>query len=223
MKVLAIETATSICSVALACSGNVHIERDEGRGIHSEAMFRMIQDLLAGNSLSVSDLDAVLVSRGPGQYTGLRIAASGVKGLLFRQPVPLWSLGTLEGFAAAGLPESGESISELHAVLDARRHHLYHQKFDYVGGEWTRTPPAIRPLEELAAGMRPGSRVVGTGISRLEFTETAAPERIPERMLSAGALLAAWQSDSLRHWFRREDPARFEPEYLGSGAPRRSG
>lgn len=223
MKILALETATPICSVALAMDEVHHVFREEGRGIHSEAMFRMARDLLSRCSLGIPDLDAVLISRGPGQYTGLRIAASGVKGFLFGQPVPLWSIGTLEGFAASLMTEERAAGCEIHAVLDARRTHLYHQRFLYTEDGWMRSTPAIRPLEELSDEIDSGSWLVGTGMERLEFSPSGTPRLVSPQAVSAESILRAWQDNELRSWFRKEDPVRFEPEYLGSGAPRRSG
>lgn len=222
MKILALETATPICSVALGIDKALHVLREEGRGIHSEAMFRMSNELLAENSMTISDLDAVLISRGPGQYTGLRIAASGVKGMLFGQTVPLWSLGTLEGFAAALITGDSETGPQIHAVFDARRTHLYHQRFVCSDNIWTRSDPAIRSLEELKQSIASDSWLVGTGMERLEYSALSTPRIASPESVSAESILRAWQDDRLRPWFRKEDPVRFEPDYLGSGAPRRS-
>ncbi|MGM0505947.1 MAG: tRNA (adenosine(37)-N6)-threonylcarbamoyltransferase complex dimerization subunit type 1 TsaB [Bacteroidota bacterium] len=223
MRILALETATPICSVALGLDGKHHTLREEGRGIHSEAMFRMTRDLLSRFSIGIPDLDAVLISRGPGQYTGLRIAASGVKGFLFGQAVPLWSIGTLEGFAVTPLIGDREEGRVIHAVLDARRTHLYHQRFVDSEGGWRRSSPAIRPLEELRGEIKVDSWLVGTGVERLEFPPSGTPRMVSPTAVSAASILRAWQDPELRAWFRKEDPVRFEPEYLGSGAPRQSG
>ncbi|MEX0594163.1 MAG: tRNA (adenosine(37)-N6)-threonylcarbamoyltransferase complex dimerization subunit type 1 TsaB [Balneolaceae bacterium] len=223
MKILALETATPICSVALGIDGIHHILSEEGRGIHSEAMFRMTEDLLSRFSLGIPDLDAVLISRGPGQYTGLRIAASGVKGFLFGQQVPLWSIGTLEGFAAGLMAGERKKGQVIHAVLDARRSHLYHQRFVGTEGGWDRSVPAVRSLKELNEEIESRSWIVGTGMDRLDLSESGTPRKVSPDMISAGTILRAWQDESLNNWFRKEDPVRFEPEYLGSGAPRKSG
>lgn len=222
MKTLALETATPVCSVALGIGEEVYVLREEGRGIHSEAMFRMTKEVLTRYSLEISDLDAVLVSRGPGQYTGLRIAASGVKGMLFGQTVPLWSLGTLEGFAAALITGESEPGRVIHAVLDARRTHLYHQRFVRSDNGWARFDPAIRTLEELVQEIGSDSWLVGTGMHRLEFSATSGPQMASPEAVSAESILRAWQDDRLKSWFHKENPVRFEPDYLGSGAPRRS-
>ncbi len=88
--ILALETATNVCSVVFRDDdGLMHEKRIEKRGTHSEQLFLFIEDLMDEHGFFISALEAVLVSEGPGSYTGLRISASAVKGLLF-QSTTLW-------------------------------------------------------------------------------------------------------------------------------------
>jgi tRNA threonylcarbamoyl adenosine modification protein YeaZ len=71
--ILAIETATNICSVCFQDNeGKVFEKRTERKGSHSELLFLFIRELMTEYSFKMSDLDSVLVSTGPGSYTGLR-------------------------------------------------------------------------------------------------------------------------------------------------------
>ena len=98
--ILSVETATPVCSVALRLpDGTLYEERAEGKGGHSELTFVFIRKLLDDAGICVRDLGAVLVSGGPGSYTGLRIGGSAVKGLLFQSGVPLYAYNTLAGIA----------------------------------------------------------------------------------------------------------------------------
>jgi tRNA threonylcarbamoyl adenosine modification protein YeaZ len=127
-KILAIETATNICSVCFQDeTGEVHEKRTERKGSHSELLFLFVKELKTEHSFEFSDLDAVLVSTGPGSYTGLRIAASAVKGMFFGLDVAIYAGNTLAGFAQS--LEKGT----VHAVINARRKHLYHQQFKKDG------------------------------------------------------------------------------------------
>ncbi|HAC16280.1 MAG TPA: tRNA (adenosine(37)-N6)-threonylcarbamoyltransferase complex dimerization subunit type 1 TsaB [Bacteroidetes bacterium] len=90
-------------------------------------MFTRAQDLLSGNGLAISELDGILLGVGPGSYTGLRVAASAVKGMLFGQEVPLYGVNTLAGFAAGMNEFTGEYT--VHVIIDARRTHVYTQSF----------------------------------------------------------------------------------------------
>ncbi len=102
--VLSVETATPVCSVALRLpDGTVHELRAEGKGVHSEQTFVFIDRLLAREKLAVNDLGAVIVSAGPGSYTGLRVASSAVKGLLFQTDVPLYACRTLGAIALGAM------------------------------------------------------------------------------------------------------------------------
>ena len=75
--ILQIETATSVCSVALAAKGGIiaYKEADQ-RNIHAEKITRFIDAVIKEAGKSYSDIDAIAVSSGPGSYTGLRIGVS---------------------------------------------------------------------------------------------------------------------------------------------------
>ncbi|MDZ7690065.1 MAG: tRNA (adenosine(37)-N6)-threonylcarbamoyltransferase complex dimerization subunit type 1 TsaB [Balneolaceae bacterium] len=125
---LALETSTNVCSVAFKDDeDNLFEKRIEKRGSHSEKLFLFIEELMEEQGLKTPELQAMLISQGPGSYTGLRIGASAVKGLLFQTAVPLYAVDTLAGFAQAAL-DSDQNINSIHAVIDARRVHLYHQQ-----------------------------------------------------------------------------------------------
>ena len=229
MNVLAIETTTAICSVALKLNGAEEPEemRSSERSHHSENLFRFTSKLLEQNDLSINELDAVVVSSGPGSYTGLRIAASGVKGLLFETGVSLYAVNTLASFAVGGLRQSqhkgedGSTINRLHSVLDARRKHLYHQFFTYSVNELTgKTTPEITPIKEIETMIEAGDMIVGTGIERLnnKILEQVVVE--DESAISALSLLKIHEKAIIQdrpNWkpfIKKVSPADFEPDYL---------
>jgi tRNA threonylcarbamoyladenosine biosynthesis protein TsaB len=155
--ILSIETATSVCSVALRAGRSVTERRAEGVGIHSEVLFRHIRILLADAGLRPLDLDGVVLSIGPGSYTGLRIGAAAVKGLLFDTDIPVFATDTLLGMRL--LAEERHPGRRIHAVIDARRTHLYHHRAE--------DPSRLIDVSEVAAMMCPGDLLVGTGWKRL--------------------------------------------------------
>jgi tRNA threonylcarbamoyladenosine biosynthesis protein TsaB len=84
MNILQIETATTVCSVALAKDGEViAFKQLNERNIHAEIITLFIDELINAAGFKYSDIDAVAVSSGPGSYTGLRIGVSTAKGLCF--------------------------------------------------------------------------------------------------------------------------------------------
>src|SRR5690625_460700 len=77
--IIAIETATSVCSVAAGKNGKTILEkRVEGKGVHSTYTFSFLKEILERYQYRVEDLEAILFSNGPGSYTGLRIGAGTV-------------------------------------------------------------------------------------------------------------------------------------------------
>lgn len=154
---LSIETATPVCSVALRVGRNVTERRAEGVGIHSEVLFRHIQILLTDAGLRPTELEGVVLSVGPGSYTGLRIGAAAVKGLLFETDVPVYATDTLLGMRL--LAEERHPGRRVHAVIDARRTHLYHHSAEHAS--------RLADIAEVAAGLRPGDLIVGTGWERI--------------------------------------------------------
>lgn len=211
--ILAIETSTPVCSVALGKGKRSIVEkRMEGRSVHSERTFEFIKELLDRHSLKVADLDAVLFSNGPGSYTGLRIGASAIKGLLFQQDVPLYTLPTLLSFAIPFLTENPPAI---HAVIDARRQHLYHQKVKKsLDDEIEVSKASVVEIEKLERQILKGDVVVGTGWERLEIENRGEMTWHGTEAISAKNLVLGWNHPELKKYFKKADVESFEPEYL---------
>ena len=98
--ILNIETSTKACSVALHKNGELIVCREDvtANFSHSEKLLKFISELFSDEKLSLSDLDAIAVSMGPGSYTGLRIGVSTAKGLCYGLDIPLISISTLNKF-----------------------------------------------------------------------------------------------------------------------------
>ena len=123
--ILSLETATDVCSVALH-QGTQLLAQD---GIHeSQSHASMLAPLIDAVCLkagvSIKEMQAIAVSRGPGSYTGLRIGTSTAKGLCYALDIPLISVGTLELLAFQGNREN-RSHALLCPMIDARRMEVY--------------------------------------------------------------------------------------------------
>ncbi|MEI6060511.1 MAG: tRNA (adenosine(37)-N6)-threonylcarbamoyltransferase complex dimerization subunit type 1 TsaB [Bacteroidota bacterium] len=134
--ILGIETATSICSVALVSDGKLlAIRESEGAKEHSAALTGYIADIFAEAGLSYTQVDAIAVSMGPGSYTGLRIGVSSAKGLCYALDKPFIAIDTLKSLAWQALQKckqlnlSTENVL-LCPMLDARRMEVYTSMFD---------------------------------------------------------------------------------------------
>jgi tRNA threonylcarbamoyladenosine biosynthesis protein TsaB len=94
--ILNIETATQLCSVALAHDGVVMAQRETfEEKSHAARLTVFIEEILKEKNISVTDLDAIAVGKGPGSYTGLRIGVSTAKGLCYGANLPLIAMSTL--------------------------------------------------------------------------------------------------------------------------------
>ena len=126
--ILCIESATTVCSVALTDNGNVVAFREHNEGFsHAEKLTVFISEVLAEVKIAVKDLDAVAVSSGPGSYTGLRIGVSVSKGLCLSVNIPLISISTLEAIAYGVVEQikSNDNNILLCPMIDARRMEVY--------------------------------------------------------------------------------------------------
>lgn len=209
--ILAVETATNICSVAFQDDeGRIFEKRTERKGSHSELLFLFVRELMAENHFSLKDLDAVLVSTGPGSYTGLRIAASAVKGMLFDLEVPVYAGNTLAGFAH--VMEEGT----VHAVINARRKHLYHQQFKRSGTLEALTGSQLLELAEIESMLKTGDQIIGSGIERLKEEALAKVKTAPPSQISAKGLVSLFNDSARDDFFKKTTPEELESNYLTS-------
>lgn len=123
---LALETATDVCSVALF-RGEELLAVHETRAprLHNRLLSVLVEQLLQNLDLKAADLQGVGLSSGPGSYTGLRVGASYAQGLCYALGVPLVAVPTLEALAAAALPCMPRPDARLLPLLDARRMEVY--------------------------------------------------------------------------------------------------
>lgn len=129
--ILNIETATKNCSVSVS-DGTKQLalrELNEGKFSHAEKLHSFIVEVLDAAGLSMKDLNAVAVSKGPGSYTGLRIGVSTAKGICFALDIPLISVSTLKCLA---LQIQDKECDFVVPLLDARRMEVYSAVFDNV-------------------------------------------------------------------------------------------
>lgn len=118
MKLLALDTATEVCTVALWVAGSV-LERNELGGRHAERLLPMVNALLAEASLSLKQLDCIAFGRGPGSFTGLRIGAGVTQGLAFGAGLPVIPISSLAALA------QGVDAQRVLAAFDARMQQVY--------------------------------------------------------------------------------------------------
>ena len=123
MKVLALDTATEACSAALILGAELH-QRYEvlGRG-HAERLLPMVDELLSEAGTTLGALDGIAFGRGPGAFTGVRIAISLAQGLSLGTGLPLVPISDLRALGAAALRQSPADFALV--CLDARMGEVY--------------------------------------------------------------------------------------------------
>ena len=125
--ILAIETATEACSVALWRDPDIQQRHEITPRQHSQRLFGMLRELLPDGRLAEHGIDAVAYGVGPGSFTGLRIAASAVQGLTFATGLPAIPVSTLACQVQTALRQGlvGEGDMVL-STLDARINEIYY-------------------------------------------------------------------------------------------------
>ena len=118
MKLLALDTATEVCSIALSLNGEV-VELSEPGSQHAERLLPMVDALLAQTGIALTQLDALAFGRGPGSFTGLRIGAGVAQGLAFGADLPVVPVSSLAALA------QGQNATHVLAAFDARMQQVY--------------------------------------------------------------------------------------------------
>ncbi|MGD2056032.1 MAG: tRNA (adenosine(37)-N6)-threonylcarbamoyltransferase complex dimerization subunit type 1 TsaB [Gammaproteobacteria bacterium] len=151
---LAIETATAACSAALYLDGEVRERYALAPRRHAALILPMVDSLLAEADLAVGRLDAIAFGRGPGSFTGVRIAASITQGIALAADLPVVAVSTLAALALGAMRTSGEH--RILAVLDARMAEVYQGAYvqdagtlvQLLGAEGVSAPQALTLPDE---------------------------------------------------------------------------
>ena len=144
MRLLAIETSTEACSVALWLDGEVRERFEVAPRRHAELVLPWAEALLAEAGIARASLDAVAVSRGPGAFTGVRLGISLAQGIALALDLPAVAVSTLTVLAqGARVPEAGTAEARVLAAIDARMGEVYLGGFARVGDAWRVLVPEV--------------------------------------------------------------------------------
>ncbi len=125
MKILAIDTATKVASVAILEDNNVLAEKSVmSNQNHSEVLLSLVQEVLETAGVTIKDIEEYAISNGPGSFTGLRVSAATIKGFAYKENSNIYEVCTLDSLAYNALSEivKGTVVS----IIDARRKQVYY-------------------------------------------------------------------------------------------------
>lgn len=151
MKLLALDTSSVACSVAVQIGSKVYSEHEEKPREHTRLLMPMIRALLADADIGLSDLDGIVLGNGPGSFIGMRIAASVAQGLAFGANLNIAPVSSMAAIAAEVSPTGVATVA---VAQDAHMQEVYLGLYDVNDGAVTdRVPERLqRPeaIKELA-------------------------------------------------------------------------
>lgn len=131
-KLLALDTSTDACSVALCLEGVVYEDFRIIPRQHTKELLPMVEQMLKTHGLKVSELDAIVVGRGPGSFAGIRIATGAAQGLAFAAQLPMLPVSTLAAMALRVHRKTGAQA--VVTALDARMNEIYAGAYGFEQG-----------------------------------------------------------------------------------------
>ncbi|WP_237065553.1 tRNA (adenosine(37)-N6)-threonylcarbamoyltransferase complex dimerization subunit type 1 TsaB [Microbulbifer guangxiensis] len=155
MKLLALDTTSGACSVALYEDGRVTEQFVRAERDHTRRLLPMVDEVLAQGGVEIAQLDAFAVSRGPGSFTGLRIAISCVQGLAFAADKPVVPVSSLAALAAGAHRQHPEwQQAPVVAALDARMGQVYWGVYSPKAPNCSLLPEAVQDPAQAAQQLR---------------------------------------------------------------------
>jgi tRNA threonylcarbamoyladenosine biosynthesis protein TsaB len=216
MRLLAIDTATPICGVALVHHGSVEaaVSLDIGQ-THTRTVMDAIMSIMRFCGIDLQQIDGFAVTRGPGSFTGLRIGISTVKGLATAMDKSMAGVSTLEALAT----QAHTGCELICPMIDARRGEVYWTLFHRQQGQLAPLlPEQVGPAEKVVEQIDGACCFIGNGA--LAYRQTFEPLVHPSsqwvseddgRLSPAAVARIGWR---LFQSGQSVDPARFAPVYL---------
>lgn len=213
--ILQIETATQVCSAAIAHDGKtIALKELMANNIHAGSLTLFIKEAMDSTGLQFEDLDAIAVSMGPGSYTGLRIGVSTAKGLCFALDKPLIAIPTLQMMAQGFMLQNPDYNGLICAMIDARRMEVFTSIYD--NGLKTVSPVSAKIIDEQSFAEELNNNTItfiGNGAAKCADVLKQENARFSELNFNSASYMSklaheAYESSGF------EDVAYFEPFYL---------
>ena len=222
---LLIESSTNNCSVALSSGEEIiAVKEQSGKNIHSQNLTLFIEQIMNENQLDFSALHGVVVGKGPGSYTGLRIGMMAAKGICYGAELPLMAVNTLKAMASGyrdmNKPEGDQLLCPM---IDARRMEVYCAVFNQEFKTIAPTKAEIISEESFDFMLRHNPlHFFGEGIEKIRhIIENKKNAHFAGEFLPSATFLAKPGTEEYdQENFR--DLANYEPYYLKDFVPQHS-
>ena len=214
--ILALDTATEACSVALLHQGNITFEDELSPRTHTQRILPMVDGLLKNANLSIKEVDYLAFGRGPGSFTGVRVGVGVAQGLALGAELKVVPISNLTTMAEQAYQELG--ATEVIALIDARMNEVYFSQLVRTENDWIEKvkEQVCSPERALVQFQLDTDKitVVGTGWAAYpQFAEQNLPLAISEITLpSAKYMLALAEQEIAKGNVKSVDE--IEPVYL---------
>lgn len=219
MKILAIDTATAVCGVALTEGSELIAEyRLNRKNLHNEKLVSAIEFLVKDAQWQLSELDGIALSIGPGSFTGLRIGISVSKGLVYSLNVPLVDVNTLDSLAFGAHLWEGQVCT----ILKAREKEVYFSLYERSSEYFKRISEyQIVRSEEVIDLIKERTLLISNPYDLVTGTKNAKIRRAPRELSMPNPWIIA--KSGMQKLQNREyaDPESIEPFYLKEFKPKR--
>ena len=217
MNLLAVDTSTEACSLALAAGGRSYFSHVIAGRDHTGLLLPLLHQLMGEAGVGFAQLDGLVSGVGPGSFAGVRIGVGFVKGLALARDLPVVPVSSLASLAQGAMRRTG--VTRVMACIDARMHEVYVGNYERNAEGLARAvdAPRVCAPEEIAFAQSAPWAVAGTGWGtygatlRQRFTSAPGaeePQALPE---AADALVLGKQA------FERGEAVsadKLEPVYL---------
>ena len=219
---LFLETATEVCSVALSKGERIVASVCSNRGnSHTVHLFPFIEEVLAKSGCKISEINGVVLSIGPGSYTGLRIGASAAKGICYALNIPLVSVSTLQSIVFGAKQLQNDEHILFCPMIDARRMEVFTALFDKNGDPITEVESKIIDENSFSAELERNTLCFcGNGMPKCKSVLQHKNAHFLDVQLDASNMLLPALTKYAHQQF--EDVAYFEPFYLKEYLAKRS-
>ncbi len=213
--ILQIETATQVCSAAIAHDGKtIALKEMMANNIHAGSLTLFIKEAMDSTGLQFEDLDAIAVSMGPGSYTGLRIGVSTAKGLCYALDKPLIAVPTLQMMAEGFMRQNAEYADSICSMIDARRMEVFTSLYD--SDLKMLSPVSAKIIDEYSFSKELDNGIVtfiGNGAAKCAPVLQHENARFSELNFNSASYMSKLAHTAYLS-SRFEDVAYFEPFYL---------